>query len=323
MNRLKYIFTAIIIGYASFLQAQYTAIPGPIFEEFLISQGFDDIIDGQVLTDNIDDIDFLQINEILYTFPIEDFTGIQDFASLEVLLIESSNSTSIDFGNLTNLTLLGISLSPDLGEIDVSGCINLEVLGTSNCALNTLDVSQNLNLIQLALSFNNGNLNTIDVSLNTNLTFFGVGGANLNEIDLRNGTNENIEFFNSQDNPNLTCVFVDDAEYSTTNWTNIDPTTTFVETEEECEALSLEDISTIEFNIFPNPVKEELFISTSFDLLSYKANIFNINGKQVLSLNDSELNNNSIDLQKLTSGIYFIQFKDRYGQSSIKKFIKN
>jgi hypothetical protein len=322
VNRL-YIFTAITIGYASFLQAQYTAIPGPIFEEFLISQGFDDIIDGQVLTDNIDDIDFLQINEILYTFPIEDFTGIQDFASLELLQIESSNCTSIDFGNLTNLLHIGISFSEELEEIDVSGCVNLEELFLYNSILNTLDVLQNINLTKLAVVYSYGNLNTIDVSFNTNLTTFGVAETNLNEIDLRNGTNENIEFFNSQNNPNLRCVFVDDATFSAANWINIEPTTTFVETEEECEALSLEDISTIEFNIFPNPVKDKLFISTSFDLLSYKANIFNINGKQVLSLNDSKLNNNSIDLQELTSGIYFVQINDNQGRSAIKKFIKN
>jgi len=317
VNRLKYIFTAIIIGYASFLQAQYTVIPDPFFEEFLISQGLDGIIDGQVLTANIDHVDFLQINEILYTFPIEDLTGIQDFASLEFLLFESSNCTSIDFGDLTNLTYLGISFSEELEEIDVSGCINLEVLGTSNCALNTLDVSQNLNLIQLALSFNNGNLNSIDVSLNTNLTFFGVSEPNLNEIDFRNGTNENIEFFNSQDNPNLTCIFVDDAEYSAANWTNIDPTTTFVETEEECEALSLEKVSIIEFSIYPNPSSQYFKIKSNQEIT--KVEIYNLLGKLVKTFKQ---NLDSYPIIDLYNGLYILNIQTNLGETTRKLIIK-
>ena len=31
-----------------------------------------------------------------------------------------------------------------------------------------------------------------------------------------------ISYFNATNNPNLTCINVDDVTYSTTNWTNID-----------------------------------------------------------------------------------------------------
>ncbi len=89
------------------------------------------------------------------------------------------------------------------------------------------------------------------------------------------------------------------------------------------ELLATQDFSPDLFIIFPNPVKTELFISGTIDLSDFTVNIFNINGKLILSVNDSNLNNKSIDIQKLNSGIYFILLNDKQGRSVIKKFIKN
>ena len=36
-----------------------------------------------------------------------------------------------------------------------------------------------------------------------------------------------MEDFYATDNPNLTCIEVDDVNYSTANWNNIDPQTSF------------------------------------------------------------------------------------------------
>jgi hypothetical protein len=53
---------------------------------------------------------------------------------------------------------------------------------------------------------------------------------------VRNGNNFIIDGFDTTANPNLTCIYVDDTDYSNANWTNIDPASTFVENEAECEA---------------------------------------------------------------------------------------
>ena len=44
----------------------------------------------------------------------------------------------------------------------------------------------------------------------------------LTNLDVRNGNNTNFTLFEATTNPNLTCINVDDALWSTTNWTNID-----------------------------------------------------------------------------------------------------
>jgi len=89
------------------------------------------------------------------------------------------------------------------------------------------------------------------------------------------------------------------------------------------ELLHNQDFDISFFEIYPNPIEDELFISYKSDLNGFNISIYNIDGKLILSLNDSELKNYSIDLQKLTNGIYFIQIKDKQGQNAIKKFIKN
>ena len=70
------------------LLAQYTLIPDSEFEQRLITQGIDTegILDGQVLTDDIDHITALYIESDPPVFPyIYDLTGIEDFVSLEDL----------------------------------------------------------------------------------------------------------------------------------------------------------------------------------------------------------------------------------------------
>jgi len=89
------------------------------------------------------------------------------------------------------------------------------------------------------------------------------------------------------------------------------------------ELLSTQEFLTNLFSIYPNPVKEKLFISTIPDLTDFKIIVFNIDGKQVLLGNEIDLNNKSIDIQLLTSGIYFIMLKDKQGRTEMKKFIKN
>ena len=76
------------------------------------------------------------------------------------------------------------------------------------------------------------------MSTNTALTQLYCFHNQLTSLDVRNGNNTNFTNFYSTNNPDLTCIFVDDASYSTANWTDIDPASTFVNNEAECEALN-------------------------------------------------------------------------------------
>ena len=314
MNRLTLI---LILLYSCpwSIQGQFTAIPDPIFEQFLISESLDDVLDGQVLTASISDEIFLQINETDPIFPIEDLTGIQDFTSLESLIIAVTSTTAIDFGNLTDLTSLDLIMNTSLEQIDISGCPNLEELRVSNNNLNTLDVSQNLNLFLIAV--NNDGLNTLDATQNVHITSFGIIDPTITQVDLRNGTNENIEFFVAVDSPNLTCIFVDDAEFSTANWTNIDPATTFVETEEECAALSLEDVNALAVNIYPNPASRFFEIDTNQEIV--QISLIDLHGRVIQSFAQG-LDNYSIT--DVPEGLYILSIQTDVGTVIQKLIVK-
>jgi len=139
----------------------------------------------------------------------------------------------------------------------------------------------------------------------------------LTNLDLRNGNNSNVtnDDFNSLNNPNLTCIFVDDAAYSTANWSDIDPTNTFVETEAACNALSVSHFDESLFRIYPNPADNELFIRATEPFK--KATVYSMQGQKVLE-NTSE----SIDVSKLNAGIYILFIEGMSGQGAVIHFIK-
>jgi len=90
-----------------------------------------------------------------------------------------------------------------LNIADLTGIEDFTALTTLECYLNQLT--------------------SLDVSNNTALTSLGCSHNQLTTLDVRNGNNINVTNFISGYNPNLTCINVDDAVWSTANWINIDP----------------------------------------------------------------------------------------------------
>ena len=77
-------------------------------------------------------------------------------------------------------------------------------------------------------------------------------------------------------------------------------------------------LSNEEILLFPNPVREQLFLSEAA-LNKYNiANIYNTNGQLILS---EEVKNNPINITNLNAGIYLVELKDNKGVSSVVKII--
>jgi len=132
--------------------------------------------------------------------------------------------TSLDVSNNTALTEFGCAYN-QLTSLDVSNNTALTWLNCGSNPLSFLDLSVNTALTYL-YCYNNP-LTSLDVSNNTALTQLDCSNNPLTSLDLRNGNNTNITYFNTTNNPNLTCIDVDDPTYSTVNWTIIDSWTAF------------------------------------------------------------------------------------------------
>lgn len=86
--------------------------------------------------------------------------------------------------------------------------------------------------------------------------------------------------------------------------------------------LSSEDFRNSQFAINPNPVKNELTISSDQEIGNLKIKIFNIEGK-LLSTQNLEFGKQiSVDAARLSNGIYFLNIEDDKGRIEVKRFIK-
>lgn len=213
--------------------AEVTLIPDPNFEQALIDLGYDDIVDGQVLTGNIQNLTELNISNKSIT----DLTGIESFSNLEVLNCSNNNLTQLNTSQNTvlknlkcfenQLTSLDTSFNPLLEQLNFRNNAitsfnvsqNQALLGLTcgNNPLSTIDISQNVNL--QSLNAYNSTLTSIDLSQNINLSGLSVAGNSLTDLDVSNNPLlQVLEFIFNQittidlsNNPNITALI---AEYN-------------------------------------------------------------------------------------------------------------
>ena len=91
----------------------------------------------------------------------------------------------------------------------------------------SLDVSQNI--VLEGLSCGNNLITSLNLSLNTALHVLYCPENQISCLNIKNGNNINFWQFYVSENPNLSCIEVDDAAWSTSNWTGIDFQASFSE----------------------------------------------------------------------------------------------
>lgn len=170
---------------------------------------------------------------------ITDITGIEDFIALTDLRCSNNMLTKINISKNTSLNTLFI-FNNQLTEIDVSKNTKLTGLIVSNNQLTNLDVTKNVNLIFLgtgkneltdlnlstnialeSLGCQNNQLISLDLRNNTFLIDLFCENNQLTSLDISNGNNNNIPplGFSAENNPNLSCISVDDEFTPPSTWT--------------------------------------------------------------------------------------------------------
>lgn len=119
-----------------------------------------------------------------------------------------------------------------LKNLDVSNNTALTTLYCNYNELTSLDLSKNIALTSLECCYND--LTSLDLSENKNLIKLDCSQNDLRNLDIRNENNVKITAFDARNNPNLTCIYVDNKEASyLTSWKK-DATANFVNNEDEC-----------------------------------------------------------------------------------------
>ena len=224
-----------------------TSIPDPVFEQFLIDNGYDDVLDGKVLQSNISGVTELDMTDI----PVASLVGLQDFSALRKFLVRSFQLTSFNPNPNTELRYLSTNGCLNLEALDVSALVQLDTLYMSNNnTVVSLDVSTNnrlkslhviaanlesivlpqgettqfidlilynTKLTQIDLSpfeelellrIDDSSFEVLDVSANPQLLTVECSGNPLTTLNLANGANGQIESMDAR-NTNLSCIQID------------------------------------------------------------------------------------------------------------------
>ncbi len=301
-------------------RAQIVNIPDPNLKFILITYPVADLGNGfNEIADTNGDGE-IQITEaeavlglVLIEQYIEDLEGLQFFINLES--INCNQNGLIDYVPTTfwpNLKELICGLN-NITFLDVTQNPFLEVLMLSFNPLPVIDVTQNSELKELSLS--GCQLSNLDVSQNPLLEILHCNGNQLTSLDIQNENNNLLWSMIATKNPNLTCLQVDDVEYANNqpNW-HKDETAIY---SEDC-SLGIGDVVLSEvINLYPNPVKNTLQISTENNLTIKNIAIFDVLGKKVLATKSTP----QIDVSTLATGLLFIKIKTDKGVV-VKKVVK-
>lgn len=86
------------------------------------------------------------------------------------------------------------------------------------------------------------------------------------------------------------------------------------------EAVNIDELEELtSFKLYPNPVKDDLYISMTERNNIQSISVFSITGRQLLKRENINNKEYSLNLSSLNSGIYLIRIEDINGQTAIKK----
>ena len=288
-----------------------------------------------------------------YGLSISDFTGLEAFTNIQYFYGGGNTALSIDLSNSPNLiqvfvddgllTSLLLPTSSTLTElranenalslIDVTSLSNLDILYIYDNNISTIDLSLNSNLTVFWADNNNlssidltgtplvtilrcreNNLTNVDLSDLSDMNFLSIDNNNLTSLNVANGNNSNFTSYSFQANPSLTCIEVDDAAWSTANWTsNLDSQTSY---SENCASVGVNEVNSIEVTTFPNPTSGIVSFSTTEIITSIE--IYNLTGQKVSKFSNTQ----TIDVSNLPSGIYTATIQTKNGKTALKKLVK-
>jgi hypothetical protein len=206
-----------------------TFIPDNNFEAYIenkipgASNGIpnDNIVNSLPLTNYLG-----AVNPSSITYPILDFTGIEEFQNAFSINISGMNITNLDFTGLSGtntriyvnncvfLTNIFLSPIPHI-TIDINNCPSLVNISYPP-GLTTTSIT----VIQVAYCSSITDLDLSNISLGSSPQFTFRYNSLLSSLNLANGQNTLFSSVLIHDNPLLYCVQVDDPIYSdiSTNW---------------------------------------------------------------------------------------------------------
>ncbi len=216
--------------------------------------------------------------------------------NLKGLYLEKTCISAVDVSgtpNLTNLTLQNLTRGVyvrsinsdrqfcnknDIGlvtSLDITNLIDLEYLDCGCNQITDIDLSKNTKLDRIYLDYNK--LTSLDLQNNKALQILHVNNNALNSLIIKNEITESVLVFDK--NPNLTniCADSNDVSFVQNLLTQYNYNTNIVTS--NC-LIGVDEFKVFDIvKVYPNPIKEELFIESSSFIRN--VTVFDITGRIV------------------------------------------
>ena len=243
--------------------------------------------------------------------------------SLISLRCSLNDITEMDLSNKPNLSTVFCN-DNSISVLNINNAPELSSLWCSGNQISELDVLNKPNLEQLFAGDNL--LSSLDLSSCSSLIWIWLYSNQLFELNVANGLNAymagfpggGIEYIpDFTDNPDLTCITVDDVALSTEWWNtegypifnnpngyvSIDSTMYF---SSNCSSVFVDDLSPLSVLIYPNPSAAHITVDLG-DLtgLNTTVKMYDISGKRLFETQSSS--STTIDVSDLSAGMYTLE----------------
>ncbi|CAD0000396.1 T9SS type A sorting domain-containing protein [Flavobacterium chungangense] len=225
----------------------------------------------------------------------------------------SNQLTTLDVSKNTALTVLDCYINK-LTALDVTKNTSLITFNCEGNELTALDLSKNTSLENFYCP--NNKLSNLNVSKNTALIALYCNSNLLSSLNIKNGNNTILTYFDATKNSNLSCIQVDDAAYSNTNWsTQKDATATY---NTACSNLGVPETVFEKMSLYPNPTQGELHID---HIVLEKATLYDASGKLLKTTKfTSATQSNTLNMEAFSKGMYYL-FLESEGTHTVKKIV--
>lgn len=214
--------------------------------------------------------------------------NVQNNIKLTELNVGGNNLTSLNVASNVLLTNLLFDRN-NISSVNISTLPALKLLSAYDNNLQSINVSQNSDIDYVLLQ--NNDITSLDFSSNTKIKMLNVSNNNLDDLNIKNGYNSILTTFSALTNPDLTCILVDNANYSPSTW--------FYSSQ---VGLSESPCGFGKPYAYPNPFSSTVSIGPENNgITSYQ--IFNSSGEQV---GTGILENNQITPSNLPNGTYIL-----------------
>ena len=218
--------------------------------------------------------------------------NVSSCTALSFLDCYANSLTNLDVSANTALIYLRCGVN-QLTNLDVSANIALTDLNCRINSLTSLNVSANTALTNLYCDDNL--LTSLDVSANTALTDFDCSANQLTNLNVKNGNNPFMNFY-AVNNPNLSCIEVDTAAWSASNWSNYIDATAFFS--ENCSGVGINTIGQSKaLQVYPNPTTGNIYLTANSTL-----ELTDLAGQVLLQ----KTNTKQLDISGWPAGMYLL-----------------